>query len=201
VRRHRAVECGLAGLTAIAAQAILTGCVATAAVVTTVVVVRMLTPYGYKLTIKAEQEPRELYNGLVGLLKQKHPDLKVLAENQPDRAFDAEWTAENGVEEWVSLVVQPLPDETSELVIAIGFGKKQRAEYKEWATERDGQMLDELDVEWKIASTDEHIGERVRLAGTHWEAPRHVPDGESALARAEAPAPAREIVTIHAPGR
>lgn len=141
----------LAVLVAVPLPAFLVGCVATAAVVTTVVVVRMLTPYGYKLTIKAEQPPRELYNGLVALLKRSHPDIKVLKEHQPDRAFDASWTGPNGVEEWVSLVVQPLPDETSELVIALGFGKKQRAEYKQWATERVGEMMAELGVEWKVA--------------------------------------------------
>jgi hypothetical protein len=140
------------GISALSVAVGLSGCVATAAVVTTVVVVRMLTPYGYKLTVKAEEEPRELYNGLVALLKRSHPNIKVLTENQPERAFDAKWTREDGVEEWVSLVVQPLPDETSELVIALGFGKKQKAAYKEWATERVGEMMSELGVEWKIAA-------------------------------------------------
>lgn len=154
---------------ALVAPALLSGCVATA-VVATVVVVRMLTPYGYKLTIKAEEQPRELYNGLVGLLKRSHPDIKILVENQPERAFDAQWKTEEGVEEWVSLVVQPLPDETSELVIAVGFGKKQKAEYKEWATERVGQMLDELGVAWKIAAAPLPDAGFLRLAGAIPEA-------------------------------
>ncbi len=141
----------------------LAGCVATA-VVATVVVVRMLTPYGYKLTIKAEQDPRTLYNGLVSLLKRSHADIKILVENQPERAFDATWTAENGDEEWVSLVVQPLPDETSELIIAIGFSKKQKAEYKEWATERVGEMMAELNVEWKVAAASDSEGTPFRFA-------------------------------------
>jgi hypothetical protein len=154
----------LAVLLAVPLPALLAGCVATAAVVTTVIVVRMLTPYGYKLTIKAEQPPRELYNGLVALLKRSHPDIKVLKEHQPDRAFDASWTGANGAGEWVSLVVQPLPDETSELVIALGFEKKQRAEYKQWATERVGQMMDELGVEWKIAQAIPPESEPTSLA-------------------------------------
>lgn len=129
----------------------------------------MLTPYGYKLTIKAEEEPRALYNGLVGLLKQ-YPNIQILVENQPERAFDAQWTTADGVEEWVSLVVQPLPDETSQLVIAIGFGKKQKAKYKEWATERVGQMLDELGVEWKVAAaTMDSDDAPMRLARAPWD--------------------------------
>lgn len=148
----------------------LSGCVAAAAVVTTVVVVRMLTPYGYKLTVKAEEEPRELYNGLVALLKRSHPNMKILVENQTERGFDAKWTRTDGVEEWVSLVVQPLPDETSELVIALGFGKKQKASYKEWATQRVGEMMRELGVEWKIAAGGMRAEDAERrLTGLPWD--------------------------------
>lgn len=157
------------GIAALGVSVGLSGCVATAAVVTTVVVVRMLTPYGYKLTVKAEKEPRELYNELVGLLKRSHPNIRILVENQPERAFDAKWTRDDGVEEWVSLVVQPLPDETSELVIALGFGKKQKAEYKAWATDRVGEMMSELGVEWKIAAgVMSRERDATRLAWAPW---------------------------------
>lgn len=171
MRRARRIctSCVL-GLSGLGGALALSGCVATAAVVTTVVVVRMLTPYGYKLTVKAEEEPRELYNGLVALLKRSHPNIRILVENQPERAFDAKWTRTDGVEEWVSLVVQPLPDETSELVIALGFGKKQKATYKEWATERVGEMMSELAVEWKIAAgvmPSDDAG--TRLARASWD--------------------------------
>jgi hypothetical protein len=134
----------------------LNGCAATA-VVATVMVVRMLTPHGYKLTIKAEERPRDLYNGLVQALKAAHPDMRIAEENQPERYFEASWRAEaapgsEATTEWVSFVVQPLPDETSELVIAMGYGTNRRADYRQWALNRIDSLMGDLGVEWKVAS-------------------------------------------------
>ena len=130
---------------------VLTGCLATAAVVTTVIVVRMLTPYGSKLTIKAEEEPRVLYNKLVAHFK-SYNGIKILTEDQEQRGFEAEWTGDEGLREWVSLVVQVLPDETSELVIAIGHEKEHKKDYETWAEERVGRIMQAIGVEWKIAT-------------------------------------------------
>lgn len=133
------------------------GCVATTAVVATVVLVRMLTPHGYKLTIKAEQRPRELYNDLVALLRARHPELRVIQQDAAQRFFEAEWMAapEPGVAattEWVSMAVQTLPDESSELVIAMGNGRSRTADYREWTLARIDAMMEELGVAWRIAA-------------------------------------------------
>lgn len=144
------------------------GCAATAAVVATVVVVKMLTPHGYKLTIKAEERPRDLYNGLVRAMKRDHPDIRIAEENQPERYFEARWMGpeaeRKAVEEWVSFVVQPLPDETSELVIAMGFGENRHADYRKWALEQIDALMAGLDVEWTVAAAGVD-GTGLRLAG------------------------------------
>lgn len=151
-----------ASLLGLASMPVLSGCVATAAVVTTIIVVRMLTPYGSKLTIKAEEEPRVLYNKLVAHFK-GYKGIRILTEDQEQRAFEAEWTGEEGLEEWVSLVVQVLPDESSELVIAIGHKKQHKKDYETWAEARVGRIMEAIGVEWKIAATDaapKHLASR-----------------------------------------
>lgn len=153
VRRGARSGVLLLSLLGVAIAPVLSGCLATAAVVTTIIVVRMLTPYGSKLTIKAEEEPRVLYNKLVAHFK-GYDGIKILTEDQSQRAFEAEWTGEEGLEEWVSLVVQVLPDETSELVIAIGHKKQHKKDYETWAETRVGTIMRAIGVEWKIAATD-----------------------------------------------
>lgn len=150
-KRSARVGALVAGLSLLPVTLVLSGCLATAAVVTTIIVVRMLTPYGSKLTVKAEEAPRVLYNKLVAHFK-GYSGIKILTEDQEQRGFEAEWIGEEGHEEWVSLVVQVLPDETSELVIAIGYEKEQKKDYETWAKERVGKIMDAIGVEWKIAS-------------------------------------------------
>lgn len=139
----------------------LSGCVATAAVVTTAYAVELINEQGYTLTIKAEAQPRDLYNRLVATLKARNPDLAVIEENQAERRFRARARDADGTEKWVSFVVGPLPDETSQLLIAAGYGNREGRKIREWMIEQIDEVFQEMGIEWKIAGAEHEDGVRV----------------------------------------
>lgn len=128
------------------------GCVATAAVVTTAYAVEMISESGYTLTVKAEAPPRELYNKLVATLKARNPNIDIIEENQAERRFRAKATDSDGTRKWVSFVIGPLPDETSQLLIAAGYDGKEGRKIRDWMLEQIDQVFDEMGIEWKIAA-------------------------------------------------
>jgi hypothetical protein len=130
------------------------GCVAAAAVVTTAYAVEMISESGYTLTVKAEAPPRELYNKLVATLKARNPNIEVLEENQAERKFRAKATDSEGTRKWVSFVVGPLPDETSQLLIAAGYDGKEGRKIRDWMLEQIDEVFDEMGIEWKIAAAE-----------------------------------------------
>lgn len=66
----------------------------------------------------------------------------------------ATWENDEGVEEWVSLEIEALPDESSQMIIAAGYGKKKREDFREWVLERLDVWMAELDVEWRVAAAE-----------------------------------------------
>lgn len=135
----------------IAASTVLTACIPTA-IVTTVLVVEMLTPYGYTLTIKAEDKPRKVFDQLVESIKRIEPDVRVIRYDQPERIFQAKWENQEGLEEWVSLRAGPLPDETSQVLIAAGYGDHEGPKFREWVLAKVDAWFEPTGIEWQVAS-------------------------------------------------
>jgi hypothetical protein len=136
----------------VAASTVLTACIPTA-IVTTVLVVEMLTPYGYTLTLKAEDKPRKVFDELVDSIQRIEPEVRVVTYNQSERIFQAKWNNQEGVEEWVSLRVAPLPDETSQVLIAAGYGHREGPKFREWVLAKVDVWFEPTGIEWKVAST------------------------------------------------
>lgn len=155
----------LAGSALLAGAFALPGCVAAAAVVTTAVAVELVTEQGYTLTIKAEAPARDLYEKLVAVLKSRNPDLEVVKENLAKREFSARVRDLDGGRKWVSFVVSPLPDESSQLLVAAGYDGKEGRKIRDWMLQRIDEVFAELDIEWRIASAGGDSARRVASSG------------------------------------
>jgi hypothetical protein len=112
----------------------------------------MVSEMGYTLTVKAEAPPRELYDKLVATLKARNPNIEILEENQAERKFRAKATDDEGTRKWVSFVVGPLPDETSQLLIAAGYDGKEGRRIRDWMLEQLDQVFKEMNIQWKVAA-------------------------------------------------